>query len=184
MIEIIFKNNIMKEVNKAFKYSGKGKFGNLIFLFIVVIVTIGFAIFNFFLEKEITAIQEQVTEHKTTIKGLESQKKVYIYSLLKLHEWALFAMDERSNITKYINHLDVMKDHYNLEMRGFKMGNGTITSKVNLESNDTWVAYKKAVRFISDYRNDTNSLLDLEFISNLSGTENDMKFPVLFTLKK
>jgi hypothetical protein len=87
-------------------------------------------------------------------------------------------------ITKYIDHLDVMKEHYNIEVRGFNMWNGTITSKVKFESNDTWIAYKKAARFISDYRNDENALLDLEFISTLAWSENDMKFPVLFTLKK
>ena len=64
------------------------------------------------------------------------------------------------------------------------MWNGIITSKVKFESNDTWIAYKKAGRFISDYRNDENALLGLEFISNLAGSENDMKFPVMFTLKK
>lgn len=174
----------MTQVNKTFKYSQKGKWGKLTFLFIVILATIGFTVFNFFLEKEINEIKVKVADHKTTIEELESEKKVYIYSLLKLHESTLSKMDERSNITKYIDHLDKMKEHYNVEIRWFQMGNGTIAAKVKFESNDTWIAYKKAVRFISDYRKDENALLDLEFISNLSGTENDMKFPVVFTLKK
>jgi hypothetical protein len=36
-------------------------------------------------------------------------------------------MDERSHITKYIDHLDTMKEHYNLEMRWFTMWNEGIT---------------------------------------------------------
>jgi len=174
----------MTQENKAFKYSQKGKWGNLIFLFIVILTTIGFAVFNFFLEKEINTLNTKVSEHKVTIKELESQKKVHVFSLLTLHKSTLAQMDERSNITKYIDHLDIMKEYYNVEIRGFNMWNGSITSKVKFESNDTWIAYKKAARFISDYRNDENALLDLDFISTLAWWENDMKFPVLFTLKK
>lgn len=184
IIEIIFKNNLMIQVNKAFSYSKKGTKGNIVFLCIVIWITIGFTAYNFFLEKEVISIQQKVIQHENTIKELESQRKVHIYSLLKLHESTLSEMDERSNITKYIDHLDMMKNKYNLEFRGFKINNGTIVSKVIFETNDTWVAYKKASRFISDYRENTKALLDLDFISNLSWAENDIKFPVLFTLKK
>lgn len=174
----------MTQVNKTFKYAQKGKWVNLIFLLIVIVITIWFAVFNFFLEKDIINIQTKVDEHKVLIKELESQKKVHVFSLMTLHKSTLAQMDERSNITKYIEHLDIMKDHYNVEIRWFKMWNGTIASKVKFESNDTGIAYKKAARFISDYRKDENSLLDLEFISTLVWNENEIKFPVLFTLKK
>lgn len=174
----------MAEVTKSLKYSQKSKWGNMIFLFIVILITIGFATYNFFLEKEIVKIEAKIQTHKTLVKELEGQKKVYVYSLLKLHKQTLAKMDERSNITKFIDHIDTMKEFYNVEMRGFNMSNGTITSKVKFTSNDTGIAYKSAVRFISDYRKDENALLDLEFISNISGSGDDMKFPVLFTLKK
>jgi hypothetical protein len=111
----------MTQENKAFKYSQKGKWGNLIFLFIVIITTIGFAVFNFFLEKEINTLNTNISDHKIIIKELESQKKVHVFSLLTLHKSVLAKMDERSMITKYIDHLDVMKKHYNVEIRGFNM---------------------------------------------------------------
>jgi hypothetical protein len=85
------------------------------------LTTIGFAVFNFFLEKEINTLNTKVSEHKVTIKELESQKKVHVFSLLTLHKSTLAQMDERSNITKYIDHLDIMKEYYNVEIRGFNM---------------------------------------------------------------
>ena len=66
-------------------------------------------------------IDELINEHKITIKELESQKKVHVFSLLTLHKTTLAQMDERSKITKYIEHLDIMKEHYNVEFRGFNM---------------------------------------------------------------
>jgi hypothetical protein len=107
----------MAEVNKTFKYSQTSKIGKFIFLFIVIFLTISVAFYNSYLEKEITKLETQVEEHKAEVKKLESQKKVYVYSLILLHKSILKKMDERSHITKYIDHLDTMKEHYNLEMR-------------------------------------------------------------------
>jgi hypothetical protein len=36
---------------------------------------------------------------------------------------------------------------------------------VTFENNELGLAYKKATRFIDDYRKDSSALLDLEFIS-------------------
>jgi hypothetical protein len=64
------------------------------------------------------------------------------------------------------------------------MSGWNISSKISFQNNELWIAYKKAVRFISDYRIDETALLDLEFISWVTWDTGDIKFPVNFSIKK
>jgi Tfp pilus assembly protein PilE len=110
----------MSEVTKTFKYSQSGQKGSLLILVIVLLTTIGFAVYNNFLKSDINKISAQIREHETRIEKLESQKSVYIYSLIKRHQKVLDEMDERSMITKYMDHLQAMKAHYDFDLRGFQ----------------------------------------------------------------
>lgn len=173
----------MNKVTKTFKYSQTGKYWSLILLAIVLIITIGFFVYNYFLEKDISRLSNEISEHKNKIEKLESQNNIYVYSLIKKHKWIIDELDERSKITKYLSHIEKIVNHYNFDIRGFNMSGGNIASKIVFEDNNTGLAYKKAVRFISDYRNDTEALLDLNFITWVSWVNSDVKFPVLFTIK-
>lgn len=174
----------MAEVIKTFKYSKTGKFGSVILLVAVIWITACFAIYDFFLKKDIVKINAQIVVHQDSIKKLEWEKKVHVYSLIKKHQKILTELDERSHITKYMNHLTAMSKHYDFEARGFQFTWSNITSRVKFENNELWLAYKKSIRFISDYRTDETSLLSLWFIWGVTGTDTDIKFPVEFTLKK
>jgi hypothetical protein len=111
----------MAEGTKTFKYSQTGKYGTLILLAAVVLLTTAFSVYNHFLEKKITNISAQIEGHKSNIIKLESQNNVYVYSLIKKHKIILDTMDERSKITKYFNHILTIVDHYDFEIRGFNM---------------------------------------------------------------
>lgn len=174
----------MSDVTKTFKYSQSGKKWSLFLLASVILITVWFAVYNHFLTKDINKITAQITEHESRIETLEWEKSVYIYSLIKTHKKVLDEMDQRSMVTKYMDHLEKMKAHYDFEIRGFELSWWKISSKVTFNNNQLWLAYKKATRFISDYREDTSALLDLDFIPSVSSTDDNIKFPVLFTLKK
>ena len=174
----------MAEVTKTFEYSQTGKYGALILLAAVVLLTTAFSVYDYFLNKEITNISAQIEVHESRIKKLESQNNVYVYSLIKKHKIILDTMDERSKITKYFNHISAIVNHYNFDIRGFNMSGWNISSKISFQNNELWIAYKKAVRFISDYRIDETALLDLEFISWVTWDTGDIKFPVNFSIKK
>lgn len=174
----------MSDVGKAFKYAQSGKKWSLILLILVIVLTVWFSVYDHILTKDIKKIRADINEHKARIEKLEAQDNVYIYSLIKRHKKILNELEEKSRITKYIDHLDKMLKHYDYQMRGFQMWGGQITTKVTFENNEKGLAYKKASRFISEYRSDPTALLDLEKISIISSMDQDVKFPVLFTLKK
>lgn len=173
----------MSKVTKTFKYSQTGKYWSFIILSLVLIITLGFFTYNYFLEKDISRLSWEIEEYNNRIDTLESQKNVYVYSLMKKHKWILDELDKRSQVTKYLNHIEKIVYHYNFNIRGFNMSWGNISSKIIFEDNNAWLAYKKAVRFISEYRNDSEALLDLNFITGVTGANNDIKFPVIFTIK-
>ena len=174
----------MSEVTKTFKYSQSGQKLSIGFLVGVLLLTISFSFYDFSLNKDIDKLRADITEHQDKVEKLEAQDNVYIYSLIKRHQSVLDEMDERSRITKYMDHLQTIVSHYDVDMRGFKMWWGQISTKATFNNNEKGLAYKKASRFISDYRLDTAALLTLERISSLRSADQDVKFPVLFTLKK
>ena len=174
----------MSEVTKTFKYSQSGQKLSIGFLIGIIVLTVSFSLYDFSLNKDIDKLRTDITEHKNKVEKLEAQDNVYIYSLIKRHKSVLDEMDERSRITKYMDHLQTIVSHYNVDMRGFQMWWGQISTKATFNNNEKWLAYKKASRFISDYRLDSAALLTLERIPSIRSADQDVKFPVLFTLKK
>jgi uncharacterized protein YoxC len=79
----------MVEATKTFKYSKSGKTGALILLLSVVIVTICFSVYNYFLKKDISELTVNISEHNKTIEKLKSQKNIHVYSLIKQHSEVL-----------------------------------------------------------------------------------------------
>lgn len=173
----------MVETTKTFKYSKSGKAWSLILLWVVIIVTLCFSLYNYFLEKQISELNTQISEHNQTIEKLKSQKNIHVYSLIKQHGKVLWELDKRSQITLYLEHLTTMSSHYNFEARGFALMGGLLSSRVTFEDNEYGIAHKKATRFISDYRNDDKALFDLEFISWVDSAQWDVKFPINLNLQ-
>lgn len=181
---IFIKKCNMSEHAPKFTYSNRGQKISIFLLVFVVVITVWLAIFNTINSNKIQDMQATLEEHKNTVKELKAEKKVYVYELKTLHKNILDTLDERSKISKYISHLQQTEDKFNLQLRGFDLVNGEITTKAIFDTNDTGVSYNKAVRFIWDYRNSDKSLFDLEFISFIESTDLDVKIPLQFTLKK
>lgn len=173
----------MSEVIKTFKYSKSWQYWSLIVLAIVIFMTVSFGAYDYFLKKEISQIKNQISEHRKSIEKLEGQKNVHVYSLIKTNQKVLDNLDERSHITKYMEHLTSMSEHYNFEVRWFQLVWDKLSTKVTFQDNELGLAYKKSARFISDYRTDETSLFDLNFIGSINSTDTDIKFSVDFTLK-
>jgi len=182
-VKYILLQKIMVDVTKTFKYSQSWKTVSLIILWLVILITVAFAVYNHFLKNDISDLQVKITEHNKTIEQLKSQKNIHVYSLVEQHREVLWELDKRSHINKYLEHLTAMSSHYNFEARGFQLSGWTILSKVEFNNNELGIAHKKATRFISDYRKDDTSLFDLQFISWVESAQWDIKFPITLSLK-
>ncbi len=173
----------MSEHAPKFKYSNKGQKFAIGLLIVVLSITIWFGVYNSILSKKVDKMEVTLQEHKDTVKKLKSEKKVYVYELLTLHQKSLDTLDKRSQVSEYINHFSEISETFSIDFRGFNLSDGNITTKAQFNTNDTGVSYNKAVRFIGDYRKSDDSLFDLEFISNVESTDLDVKIPLQFSIK-
>jgi hypothetical protein len=87
-----------------------------------------------------------------------------------------------NDITKYINHMNVIASKYKLKFSGFNLVKWEITSNVSIVSDNDWIAYQRVKDFISKYRIDKKALFDLKFINSVEWMD-DMKFKVNFKVK-
>lgn len=173
----------MSEHAAKFKYSNRGQKFAIILLAVVLTITIWLGVYNSIVSSKVEKLQVTLQEHKDTVKKLKAEKKVYVYELITLHKNTLNTLDERSQVSKYISHLQDTQAKYNVDFRGFNLTNGNISTKAQFNTNDTGVSYNKAVRFIGDYRNSDKSLFDLEYITSVESTDLDVKIPLQFTIK-
>lgn len=173
----------MSEQAQKFHYSNKWQKLAIFLLVFVLVLTVGLGIYNSMTKSKIEKLQTTLKNHEQTIKELKADKSVYVYNLMTLHKNTLEELDKRSQIPKYISHLESLTASYNVSFRGFTLENGKIDTRAVFNTNDTGIAYNKAIRFIWDYRKSEKALFDLEFIQSVESTDVEVKFPVNFTLK-
>ena len=69
----------------------------------------------------IEAIFENLEAKQKLFKKLEAQDNIIVYSLIQKNKRVLDEFDTRSNITKYLDHLNSMVGYYHFDLRGFKI---------------------------------------------------------------
>ncbi|MCP4523387.1 MAG: hypothetical protein GY828_04145 [Candidatus Gracilibacteria bacterium] len=173
----------MVETTKTIQYLHRGKKGTIIFFILTILITISFVVYNMMLEKQNNELSEKITHHKEVIKTLESDKNIVIYALIEQNKKLLLEMDARSQVTEYIHHLDYIKKQYKMDMRGFNLSNGSLSLKLHFTTDDEGIAYKKVVRFLSEYKKNPDALFEIGPVASISADETDIKFPVIFHLK-
>jgi septal ring factor EnvC (AmiA/AmiB activator) len=99
------------EVKKAKNNTNKN---SIIFLVVVLLSTIAMAIYNNSLQKDIEKLKNNISLIETSIKEVESDKKLQIYSLLELNSSVIKSYKSMNNITRYINHMNVIQAKYDL----------------------------------------------------------------------
>jgi len=155
---------------------------SIIFLIIVIILTLSLFWYNIYLEKKSEELTTKVKELENSIKEVESDDSFKVFSLIDANKKVLKELEKRTKITNYIQHLYFLKQEYDLNFKWFSAWNWEIQTSISLLSDDNWVAYKKLVNFISEYRKDKNALFELKFINRVLWYDN-MKVNIDFKIK-
>ena len=172
----------MAELNVINKKTNSGYMSSIVFLIIVIIFSFGLNYYNSYLSKEVESIKKSINTIEANIAEVEKDKNLQIYSLLELNKWVIEAYENMNNITKYINHMNVISRVYDLEFSGFNLSDWLLSTNIKTMSDDNWIAYIKTKDFINKYRNDPKALFDLGFINSLEWMD-IMKFKVDFQIK-
>jgi len=89
-------------------------FAPIVFLLITVIITILLFFYNFYLNNKNNEILSNIETRESSIKELNSDPKIQVYSLLEANSYSFFELEKRNKITTYINHLKDLSKEYSL----------------------------------------------------------------------
>lgn len=172
----------MEDIKVLNEKSRSAYFSSTLFLFIVVLATIVLYFYNNHLKTSIEEIQTSITTIDSSINEVENDKNIQIYRLIELNKSVISSYESMNKVTKYINHMNVIKGKYNLEFDWFDLSKWVITTNIKTTSNDEWLAYQKTRDFISKYRQDTKALFNLGFVTSVEWMD-EIKFKVNFKIK-
>lgn len=159
-------------------------FAPIVFLLIVVVITILLFFYNFYLNNKNNEILSNIETRENSIKELNSDPKIQVYSLLESNSYSFFELEKRNKITTYINHLKDLSSEYSLVFDWFNFSDWKLSTLVSSETTDsTKLWYSKTVDFIREYRKDENSLFDLDFINSFEWSSDSLKYNISLNLK-
>ena len=172
----------MSEINFDTKKTRSTYFTSIVFLIAVIFITICLYFYNNYLFKDIEKIKLNIVNIESSIKEVEKDKNLQVYSLLEINKKVISSYEKMNDISKYINHMNVISWKYNLKFEWFEFSKWELTSNVNIVSDDKWIAYSKTKEFIEKYRNDAKALFDLGFVNSIEWMD-DINFKVTFKIK-
>ena len=172
----------MTENNVIAKKSLTSYIASITFLGLALLITIVLHFYNNYLWSEIEDIKTDIVSIESNISEVEKDKSLQVYSLLELNKTTINSYEIMNKVTKYINHMNVIKAKYSLEFNWFNLSNWKIITIINIESDNKWIAYQKTRDFINKYRNDSKALFELDFINWVEWMDN-MKFKANFNIK-
>lgn len=172
----------MGEINLTTKKSVSNHTASILFLVAVVVTTAILYFYNNYVWGQIDRLNNSITAIESNISEVEKDKRLQIYSLLELNKKAISSFELMNDVTKYINHMNVIASKYKLEFNSFNLAKWEISSNVKIISDNEWIAFQKTRDFINNYRTDPKALFELKFINSIEWMD-DMKFSVNFKIK-
>lgn len=155
------------------------------FFILVILATVWLAVTNYFYTKENARISEENSNLETAINNLKQNKKISVYELLQNYNKEFKKLEKNSDIVKYMEHLEDLWAKYQLTFKWFSINDSEIKTEIVFKK--YWVktnseTYEKVQKFISEYREDKESPLKLEFITSFEWMD-EIKFPATFKIK-
>lgn len=155
------------------------------FFILVILATVWLAVTNYFYSKENNRLTEENSNLETAINNLKQNKKISVYELLQNYNKEFKKLEKNSDIVKYMEHLEDLWAKYQLTFKWFSINDSEIKTEIVFKK--YWVktnseTYEKVQKFISEYREDKESPLKLEFITSFEWMD-EIKFPATFKIK-
>lgn len=152
------------------------------FLALSVSIVIWLFLFNSYFENKIQNLDENIGKYNTSIKKLQENRSVQVYTLLEENKKIIESLEKKSKINNFIYNIRELQNTYLIKFNWFNYSNWIIamTASVPFDINST--AANRVSYFIKNYREDKNSLFDLDFINTFNWNDS-MTFNVNFKLK-
>jgi hypothetical protein len=152
------------------------------FLALSIIIVVWLFLFNSYFENKIQNLEENIWKYNTSIKKLQENRSVQVYTLLEENKKLVESLEKKSKINNFIYNIRELQTAYTIIFKWFNYSNWIISTSVFVPFNINMTAANRVSYFIKSYREDKNSLFDLDFINTFNWNDN-MTFNVNFKLK-
>ncbi len=152
------------------------------FLVLSVGLVIWLFLFNSYLEGKTQNLESQIGQYNTSIEKLKKNRSVQIYTLLEENKKLIENLEKKSKINDFIYNIREIQNTYTIIFKWFNYSNWLISMSVYAPFNTNMTAANRVSYFIKSYREDKNSIFDLDFINTFNWNDN-MFFNVNLNLK-
>lgn len=152
------------------------------FLAVSILIVCGLFWINYYLESKVSSLDVKISNYDNSIKEKQKDRKIQVYNLLKENKKVIEDLDKKSQINKFIYHLRELQNTYWVLFKWFNYTNWVVSMAVYIPFNSDMTSANRASYFIKSYRDDKNSLFDLDFINSFNWFDS-MTFNVNLKLK-
>jgi len=153
------------------------------FLVFVVLVTVWLYAYNMMILGQVKDLDDSIARLDTSIEKLNQDENIQVYSLYAWNKNTFDALAAQSQIPKFVKSVKKALAKNGLDLWGFSYSDGTVSVKITSESDSRSKGYEKIVKFLKTYREDEESIFDLESITRVAG-QDKIAFDAKFVVKK
>jgi len=151
-------------------------------LLLVLLLTWGLYYYSYTLKNKILENESNLAQVETSISQIQQDEKIQIYSTYAQNKILFSRLSEVSKIPSMIRHLKRVFSIGGVSYEGFSYSEWNAQINLSLETTDSWYAYEKVIKFLSNYRANEDALFTIDQISSFSWYDR-MNFSADLTLK-
>ena len=159
------------------------KFLPVVLLVFALISTVWIYIYNWILEWQNNKLDLNISWIDAKIKNVEKDPNLQIFNLLTNNKKTIERFESHSQITTFINRMELIEGKYQVIFEWFSYSNGVISTLMTNSPDSSIIAYKVISDFIKWYRTDKKAYFTLPFIWRVSGSKT-MQMNVKFNVKE
>ncbi|MGE4444165.1 MAG: hypothetical protein AB7E37_04200 [Candidatus Altimarinota bacterium] len=153
----------------------------ILFVF-VLFITIGLYFYNMTIVSKINSTQTQVANLEESIKKVNEDEKVKLFTLIQSNRSYLEKYKALSNIPLFINTVKELGRTNRVIFEGFSYSDGEIISQVTAQNDAVSLASVKTAKFLEYFRKKDDHIFSLGFVNSFQG-QDSLSFPVKFKVK-
>lgn len=178
--------NDYKTDNKAYKSM---YFSAWLFV-LVLILNIWLYFYNSSLDSKIEGFNKEITTLENTIKEINNDDKVKLYTLIKTNKVFLDKYAYLSRVPEFINNIKELSNTFKVTFNGFSYSDSVLSTSVTAVDDGFSLWYQKAEKLIWSFRDkkvnnkveNNKQLFSLNFVDSFEW-QNEMKFNINFKIR-
>lgn len=138
------------------------------FFAVSISIIVGLFLLNTFFESKLQNLEEKIWKYNNSIRELQKDRHIQAYTLLEENKKIIESLEKKSKINDFIYNIRELQTTYLINFKWFNYSNWIIALSAYAPFDINSTAANRVSYFIKNYREDKNSLFDLDFINTFN----------------